>query len=173
MRKLFPNRHLRESAVVFEVLWQAESDTDTTGRALAAVLRPGDVVALVGDLGAGKTRFVQAVARALGVPEEVVHSPTFTLIHEYPAAFPIRHCDAYRLRRPEEFADLGLDELFGMDGVAFIEWADRVTDDLPRDHLRIELSVVGPTSRHARFTATGLRSAEIVQCLAVPSEPRP
>ncbi len=155
---------------MFEVLWQAESDTDATGRALAAVLRPGDVVALVGDLGAGKTRFVQAVARALGVPEEVVHSPTFTLIHEYPAAFPIRHCDAYRLRRPEEFADLGLDELFGMDGVAFVEWADRVTEDLPRDHLRVELSVVGPTSRHARFTATGPRSAEIVRQL---SEPRP
>lgn len=150
---------------MWEVLWQSESDTEQTGRVLAAALRPGDVIALVGDLGAGKTRFVQAVAKALGVLDEVVHSPTFTLVHEYPAAFPIRHCDAYRLRRPEEFADLGLDELFGMDGVAFVEWADRVIDDLPRDHLLIELSVVGPASRRARFTATGPRSGEIIRQL--------
>ncbi len=150
---------------MWEIDWQSESETEVTGCALAAALRPGDVIALVGDLGAGKTRLVQAVAKALGVPDEVVHSPTFTLIHEYPAVFPIRHCDAYRLRNPEEFADLGLDELFGMDGVAFVEWADRVTHDLPRDHLRIELSVTGLTTRHACFTATGPRSAEILRQL--------
>lgn len=161
---------MKEFVAVYEVVWKTESDTDNAGMALAAVLQPGDVVALVGDLGAGKTRFVQAVAKALGAADEAVHSPTFTLIHEYPASIPIRHCDAYRLRHPEEFADLGLDELFGMDGVAFVEWADRVTDDLPRDHLRIDLVVSGPTIRTARFTATGVRSAEMVRQL---SEPRP
>lgn len=151
---------------VWEQMWMAESDTDRTGLAFASVLRPGDVIALVGDLGAGKTRFVQAVARGLGVPDEIVHSPTFTLIHEYPGRLPLRHCDAYRLRNPDEFADLGLDELFGEDGVAFVEWADRVSDYLPRDHVRIELTVAGPSSRQARFRPTGPRSREIVIALS-------
>ena len=148
---------------VWETVWRTESDTDATGQRLAALLQPGDVIALVGDLGAGKTRFVQAVAKGLGVPDEVVHSPTFTLIHEYFGRFPLRHCDAYRLRRPEEFADLGLDELFGTDAVAFVEWADRVIDDLPHDHLCVELSVTGPTERRACFHACGPRSSQIVR----------
>lgn len=151
--------------MIWETDWSSEADTEATGKQLASVLKPGDVIALVGDLGAGKTRLVQAVGRALGVPDETVHSPTFTLIHEYPAAVPLRHCDAYRLKRPEEFADLGLDELFGLDGIAFVEWADRVIDDLPRDVLRIELSVTGLSSRHARFIANGPRSTEIVRQL--------
>ncbi|MDP1797222.1 MAG: tRNA (adenosine(37)-N6)-threonylcarbamoyltransferase complex ATPase subunit type 1 TsaE [Planctomycetaceae bacterium] len=151
--------------MIWETDWTVEADTEVTGRLLASVLKPGDVIALVGDLGAGKTRFVQAVAKALGVADEIVHSPTFTLIHEYPASIPLRHCDAYRLKRPEEFADLGLDELFGLDGIAFVEWADRVADDLPRDVLRIDLSVSGPSSRHAIFTANGPRSTEIVRQL--------
>lgn len=151
---------------VYEGRWQDEADTIAAGQKLAAVLRPGDVVALVGDLGAGKTRFVQAVAKGLDVPDEIVHSPTFTLIHEYAGRLPLRHCDAYRLRNPDEFADLGLDELFGEDGVAFVEWADRVVEFLPRDHLRIELSVIGPTSRQARIIGTGPRSYEIVRHLS-------
>jgi tRNA threonylcarbamoyladenosine biosynthesis protein TsaE len=153
--------------LVWERTWRSETDTDAAGLALALLLQPGDVIALVGDLGAGKTRFVQAVAKGLGVPDEIVHSPTFTLIHEYPGRFPLRHCDAYRLKNPEEFADLGLDELFGEDGVAFVEWADRVAEDLPRDHLRIELTVAGESTRQVRFIATGRRSADIVRQLSV------
>lgn len=152
---------------VWEQMWTSESDTDRSGLAFASLLKPGDVIALVGDLGAGKTRFVQAVAKGLGVPDEIVHSPTFTLIHEYPGRLPLRHCDAYRLRNSDEFADLGLDELFGEDGVAFVEWADRVSDFLPRDHVRIELTVAGPSTRQARFSATGPRSAEIVRRLSL------
>lgn len=151
---------------VCEQVWTTESDTDRAGHAFAEVLQPGDVIALVGDLGAGKTRFVQAVAKGLGVPDEVVHSPTFTLIHEYRGRFPLRHCDAYRLRNPDEFGDLGLDELFGEDGVAFVEWADRVRDYLPRDHVRIELTVVGPSARRASFQAHGPRSRTIVSALS-------
>ncbi len=152
---------------IWEQTWASETETDHAGQKLAALLQPGDVVALVGDLGAGKTRFVQAVAKGLGVSDELVHSPTFTLIHEYPGRFPLRHCDAYRLRQPEEFADLGLDELFGEDGVAFVEWADRVTADLPRDHLTVELAVAGASTRRAKFTATGRRSSEIVRQLSL------
>lgn len=150
---------------VWEAVWTTLGDTDAAGQKLASVLQPGDVIALMGDLGAGKTRFVQAVAKGLGVPDEIVHSPTFTLIHEYTGRLPLRHCDAYRLRNPDEFVDLGLDELFAEDGVAFVEWADRVSKFLPRDHLRVELAVIGPTSRQARITGTGSRSNEIVRQL--------
>ena len=107
------------------------------------------------------------IAKGLDVPDEMVHSPTFTLIHEYRGRHPLRHCDAYRLKNSDEFTDLGLDELFGEDGVAFVEWADRVAEFIPRDHLRIELTVAGISTRQARFIATGQRSAEIVRRLSL------
>jgi len=132
---------------------------------LASALAPGDVIALVGDLGAGKTRLVQGLARACGVTDEDVTSPTFTLIHEYHGRILLRHCDAFRLRRPEEFADLGLDELFAEDGVALVEWADRVEGYLPRDHVRVQITAEGATERTIVVTATGLRSQALVDQL--------
>jgi len=136
-----------------------EAATERFGAALAAALQPGDVLALIGDLGAGKTRLTQALCRGLGVPADAVSSPTFTLIHEYTGRWPIRHCDAYRLKHPDEFADLGLDDLFAEDGVAIVEWADRVIADLPADRLEIRLAATGPTARTVSLTATGPRSA--------------
>ena len=142
-----------------------EAETVAFAARLAGLLAPGDVVALVGDLGAGKTRLVQGLASALGVPTDAVTSPTFTLIHEYQGRVLLRHCDAYRLRRPEEFADLGLDDLFADDGVAVIEWADRVEQYLPSDHLRVEITATGPTGRTVVISATGPRSERIVNAL--------
>lgn len=139
----------------------SEADLESLAARLSSVLARGDVVALVGELGAGKTRLVQGLARAWGVNPDEVTSPTFTLIHEYPGRVLLRHCDAYRLRHPEEFADLGLDELFGEDGVAIVEWADRVAEYLPRDHLRIEITATGATTRRIVVSATGMRSKEI------------
>jgi tRNA threonylcarbamoyladenosine biosynthesis protein TsaE len=144
------------------ILIASEAETEAFAARLAGALRPGDVVALVGDLGAGKTRIVQGLAHALGIPIEDVTSPTFTLIHEYAGRIPLRHCDAYRLRRPEEFADLGLDELFAEDGIAVVEWADRVEQYLPRDHLRVQIEAVGPTARTIELTAAGPRSQALL-----------
>lgn len=140
--------------------------TDAFGAQLAQCLRAGDVIALSGDLGAGKTRLVQAVARALGVPDEVVNSPTFVLIHEYSGRIPLRHCDVYRLRSADEFAELGLEELFSEDGAALVEWADRVAGDLPSDRLEILLQATGPHERRATLTATGPRSRALLECLS-------
>lgn len=140
-------------------------DTRDIGKTVAAALRPGDVITLTGNLGAGKTQFVKAVASGLGVPLDEVNSPTFTLIHEYDGRFPIRHCDTYRLRNAEEFADLGLDELFAPDGVALVEWADRVVDYLPLDRLDIRIEIVSPTERVFAVTATGKRSKQILKSL--------
>ena len=104
-----------------------EADTAAAGEQLAHALRPGDVVLLSGELGAGKTAFVRGLARALGVPEEDVTSPTFTLVQEYRAPEVVLfHVDLYRLS-PREVDDLGLDEMMG-EGILAIEWPDRWID---------------------------------------------
>ncbi len=139
-----------------------EADTETLGRALGAALAGGGLVALVGPLGAGKTRLVQSIATTLGADRRTVNSPTFILIQEYAASLPIFHCDTYRLRNPGEFLDLGVDEMFETEGVCLIEWADRVAHILPDDRLEIAIEVTGPTFRTFRLAALGPRSAEIL-----------
>ncbi len=156
-----PDTSLAEAYRV-EILADSEDATNELGRQLAAVLEPGAVVALVGDLGAGKTLFVKAIAAGLGIPVDSVNSPTFTLVQEYPGPIPLRHCDTYRLRDPNEFLDLGLDELLAPDGIALIEWADRVMHLLPRDVLRIEIRIVSPTAREFALTATGKSSRNML-----------
>ncbi len=134
------------------------SATEVFGRRLGELLFPGAVVALVGPLGAGKTHLVRAVAEGLGLADpRAVSSPTFVLIQEYRARLPVYHFDAYRLYAEGEFLDLGAHEYFEGDGVCLVEWADRVAGALPREHLRVELSVTGETSRRATITATGAR----------------
>ena len=107
-----------------EILTQGEDETSNVGERLARTLRPGDVVLLYGELGAGKTAFVRGLARGLGADPEGVSSPTFTLIQEYAGRIPLYHVDLYRLQ-PQEIPDLGLDDLMLGDGVVAIEWADR------------------------------------------------
>jgi tRNA threonylcarbamoyladenosine biosynthesis protein TsaE len=142
-----------------------ESATARLGRALAAALRPGDVVALNGNLGVGKTRLVQAVAEALGYSDQLVNSPTFILIQEYDGPLPLYHVDAYRLKDSDEFLDIGGDEVLHGDRATLIEWADRIADVLPRDHLRIDITATGETSRQFVLSAGGRRSTELLQAL--------
>ncbi len=117
--------------------------------ALAAVLMPGDVVFLCGELGAGKTTFTQHLARALGVgEEEYVSSPSFALLHEYHGRFPVYHLDLYRLGCEEEVEDAGLLEALDRQGVAIIEWPDRLGTLAPADRLEIQLTIL-PDDRRA------------------------
>ena len=106
---------------------------------LAGELSPGSVVALHGDLGAGKTCFVQGLAAALGIDEPIT-SPTYTLIGEYEGRLPLHHIDLYRLSGPEEALGLGIEEYFDTNGITAIEWAERAEGILPPDllHIRIE-----------------------------------
>ncbi len=145
----------------------SEADTARFGALLARVLPPGSTVALCGTLGAGKTRLVQAVAEALGVPEGEVASPTFVLIKEYGARPPIYHFDAYRVRDDDEFLELGPDEYFESDGIVFVEWADRVQNCLPRQYLRIEIEVTGHNSRRFKLTAVGAQYESVLSQLAL------
>ena len=140
--------------------------TTAFGRRLAELLFPGSVIALIGQLGAGKTHLVRAVAEGLGIADSrVVSSPTFVLIQEYAARLPIYHFDAYRLNTPAEFFDLGIDEYFEGNGVSLVEWADRVESCLPAEHLRITLEVTGETSRRFHVEDRGEKYAKIVRQL--------
>jgi len=110
-----------------------EAETENLGRALAQVVEPGDVIGLVGTLGAGKTRLARAIAEALGVDPGAISSPTFVLIHEYEGErFPVFHFDAYRLEGPSAFDALGASDYWTeAAGLCLIEWADLVEDRLP------------------------------------------
>jgi tRNA threonylcarbamoyladenosine biosynthesis protein TsaE len=124
-------------------------DTRAIGGAVASVLRPGDAIALTGELGAGKTTLVHGVARALGY-EGPVASPTFTLVREYRAPrLTVLHADVYRLDRMQEVVDLELDELVEGAVVLLVEWGDAVETLLPDDHLVVELTVPGEGEERA------------------------
>lgn len=144
---------------------------------LAALLAPGDLVILKGDLGAGKTFFTRALARALGVPASLsITSPTFTLVHEIEARIPLAHADLYRLREPGELAELGLRELRHDGSALLVEWGEPYLDALGGDALVLELTVPpGGTGRAARFVGTGPRGLALAAALASRSvvEPGP
>ena len=116
--------------------------TRTLAAALGPLLEPGDVVALVGDLGAGKTVFAQGVARGLGVREPVT-SPTFTIVQEYEGRLPVAHVDVYRLDRVQDLYDLGFDELIDDGRVTIVEWGDLIAQALPADHLVVRIDPGG------------------------------
>jgi tRNA threonylcarbamoyladenosine biosynthesis protein TsaE len=140
---------------MFTLTVQNEADTDRLGAALASELPPGTLVALIGTLGAGKTRLVQAAAAAVGIPRANVTSPTFVLVNEYKTGrLPIYHFDTYRLKDDDEFLNLGPDEYFDSNGLTFVEWADRVADLLPADRLEISIEVTGETSRNFQIRGT-------------------
>ena len=139
---------------------RSEAETESLGAAVGTVLCAGDVLALTGALGAGKTRFVRGVARGLGVDPALVSSPTFVLMQEYPVE-PARHgiaaivhIDAYRLGAGDGLASVGVEPIRDPDAVTLIEWADRLTDDLPPEALTVSIS--HGTARDERgVTVTG------------------
>lgn len=150
-------------------LWTRSPDeTRALGAALARALRPGDVVALVGDLGAGKTTLVQGVARELGVRGRVA-SPTFLIVHEYRNRLVVYHVDLYRLG-PEDAEHVGIPELFDEGGVVLVECADRAPHLLPPDSLWIRIEIVDDTTRAITLEPRGTRSRSLAEALlaAVP-----
>jgi tRNA threonylcarbamoyladenosine biosynthesis protein TsaE len=114
-------------------------ETRALGEALASLARPGDLLLLAGDLGAGKTAFVQGFGRGLGVTERIT-SPTFTLVHVYEGRLPIHHLDVYRLEQLSEALDLGLPEMLDEGGVVLIEWGEAILPVLPHDYLEVRLT---------------------------------
>jgi tRNA threonylcarbamoyladenosine biosynthesis protein TsaE len=127
-------------------------DTAAAGAELGARLGPGDVVALTGELGAGKTCFVQGVVRGLGVRSGAT-SPTFVLVNEYRGRLPVHHVDLYRAQTLAEVLDLGLEELLDGDGVTLIEWAERCEPLLPSRTIRVHIEGVGDEPRRITIVA--------------------
>jgi tRNA threonylcarbamoyladenosine biosynthesis protein TsaE len=122
-------------------------ETVALGRRLAEGLAPGTVVALYGDLGAGKTHLAKGLCAGLGVAPDAVTSPTFTLVQEYSGRLPVYHFDAYRIDRLAELYDLGYEEYFFGDGVSLVEWPERVEPLIPEDALRLRLTHLGEDRR--------------------------
>ncbi len=150
-----------------ELETESAAETSALGERLGRHLCPGDVVALVGELGTGKTCLAQGVARGLGVTAYLT-SPTFILINQYPLpdGTILYHVDAYRLNDPvAEGRDLGLEELLRGDGICLVEWADRLSDLMPAEHLRVRLEHMGENRRRIRLTAYGKRYADLLACI--------
>lgn len=116
---------------------------------VAQLARPGDIICLDGDLGAGKTAFTQELAKGLGVPESCyVTSPTFSILQEYPGRIPLYHMDFYRLSDESEVEDLGFEEFFYLSGLTVIEWSQRAGTLIPETRLLLTISITGELSRN-------------------------
>jgi len=127
-------------------------DTLKLGRSVAKKLKPGAILALNGELGAGKTSFVQGLADGLNVPKNCyVSSPTFTILKVYEGDVRLFHFDFYRLNDPYEFEDLGFDDYLKDNGIVAIEWANKFEDLLPKEHYNIEFSVLGENKREIKI----------------------
>ena len=125
----------------------SEAETRALGLRIASAAEPGDIIALVGDLGTGKTALTKYIAEGLGVTEEVI-SPTFNIVKEYRSGrIPLFHLDVYRLSGSEEFLDTGAEDYLEDSGLSVIEWADIVADALPEDSLLINIEYAGKGER--------------------------
>ena len=140
----------------------SEEETRALGERLGRALRPGDVLALLGDLGAGKTVLAKGIVAGLGGGEEAT-SPSFTLVNVYEGPLPIYHLDFYRLGREEDVESLGFRDLLDGLGVVLVEWADRVPSCLPADRLEVTLRRMDDRRRALRLRALGRRAARILQ----------
>ena len=126
---------------------QTPGETQNIGKEIGKQLRQGDLVALIGDLGTGKTCLTQGIARGVGVySNQIVNSPSYTLINEYAGKIPIYHVDLYRLQNHDEILDLGLDEYLKGNGICIIEWADKL-GSLQIDHTRIQITWLSEMTR--------------------------
>ncbi len=161
--QLLLTKQLYESLVCIS---HSAADTKALGRKLAVLLAPGDLLCLYGELGAGKTTFLQGLAEGLEVPGFVT-SPSFTLIHVHQGRVPFYHLDLYRLGL-QDLAEAGVEEVIGAPAVVAVEWAERLPAELRRGALEIELAfdINNPETRELRFRPTGERSAQLVAALA-------
>jgi len=134
------------------------------GKRLGRLLQPGDVVALVGDLGTGKTQFIKGLAEGVGVGRATyVSSPSFTLINEYPGRIPFYHIDLFRLESEKDAEGLGLEEYVRGNGITAIEWADKVSSLLPQELLWVKIHYIGKNTRLFEIIPKGKRYEQLMR----------
>ena len=152
---------VKENKITFKSV--SATETIRFGERLGKLLAPGHVIALLGELGAGKTTMVKGIVQGLGVTDRrTVKSPTFALVHRYEGRMPVYHFDAYRLGNAQEMLDIGSDEMIYGDGVSIIEWADKVPECLPEEYLRITLTAVSENERTIEIRGYGERYKKII-----------
>jgi tRNA threonylcarbamoyladenosine biosynthesis protein TsaE len=141
--------------------------THALGVRLGRLLAPGDVVALIGDLGAGKTQLVRGACAGADVPEDEVSSPSFAIVATYRGRIPVHHADLYRIGDEDELYGTGFGDLVGGDGALLVEWADRVPGALPEEKLTVRLAHGdGPDVRQVELEGVGERHADLARALA-------
>jgi tRNA threonylcarbamoyladenosine biosynthesis protein TsaE len=144
-----------------ELTTRSPEQTQEFGTRLGELANPGDVILLVGKLGAGKTCLTQGIAWGLGI-KEYAASPSFVLVRELKGRLPLYHLDFYRLENLAEIAELGLDEYFYGQGVSVVEWAEKALSLLPPEHLLIEMSYISDSERRLKLKPSGKRYREMV-----------
>ena len=154
----------KETVKFLEMLSNSAAQTRNIGMKLGKLAAAGDVILLVGPLGAGKTCLTQGIARGMGI-HEYTASPSFVLVREYRGKLPLYHIDLYRLDHMEEIEELGLDNYLYGNGVCIVEWAEKGLALLPEQHLLIEIGYISDTKRGLRLTPCGKRYLEIVKQL--------
>lgn len=157
------------SEVVFYVETHNTEETEALGRILGSILRPGDVMALMGELGAGKTVLSKGIASGLGVENtDSVTSPTYKILNQYEGRLLMNHFDAYRLEGADDFADAGGEDLILKGAVSVIEWAERLGNVLPRHTIMVRIHVLSSSKRKLEFTFDDSRT-ELIKALGVVS----
>jgi len=152
---------------MFEIISHSLEETQQLAARLGELARAGDLVCLQGELGAGKTSFVQGVGRGLGIADSI-HSPTFILANEHRGGrLPLYHIDLYRVESVDEAIGFGLDDYLAGDGVVVIEWAEKIRDALPRERLWITFQHIGENERQITFDAAGARYAELLMSFVI------
>ena len=146
-----------------QVISKSASHTKRLGRSIAKRLARGDIIALFGDLGSGKTTLTKGIAEKMGVRSARVNSPTFVLLKTYKARLPLYHFDFYRAKDILDAYRIGCEEYFFGDGVSVIEWADRIKEILPKEYLAIKLFIKDENKRLLRFYAYGRRYKKLIK----------
>ncbi len=147
---------------ILDIISHSSGQTQRLGARLGELLQGGELILLDGQLGTGKTTFTQGLAQGLGITE-VVNSPTFTLLKEYPGQPALYHFDLYRLDNPEEILDLGFEDYFYGTGVCVVEWAEKADAFWPAEHIRIRMKMMSETKRGLLFTATSPEFRELLR----------
>ena len=151
---------------IFNIKTNSTDETRKLGLKIGSLINQPLIIALNGDLGSGKTAFVQGLASGLEVPEEYyITSPTFTLINEYPGRLRLLHVDLYRLDSIADLEDIGLDESLYDQAVVAIEWADKLLDNLPDRHLTVNMEIIDDHCRTLSLVATGHHEVNLIKAL--------
>lgn len=161
------NGNLGSNERLLLMITHSEKETFNIGRKIAGNLQKGDIICLIGNLGSGKTVLTKGIASGLGINKDQVISPTFVLIKQYQAkkTLGLYHFDLYRLNNINDILELGYEEYLYGDGVAVIEWADKLKCLMPKQYLKICLSIKGREKRMIDFTAVGSRYETLLERL--------